>query len=600
MGYISRKSIRGIARCHLQWTENRKIKSKYVKQGELEPLKKRIEERRALMKELKELGDAAPETPPVLEAWETDVITGTGLLAMTKAVRGWGKRDCYSQLTDYLYGGESDRVCLMFGLRWTGKTTMLRQALGEMADADAKRSAYIKATVTDTTAMLSRDLKKLYAAGYRYIFIDEVTLIRDFIDSAALLSDVYAAQRMKLVLSGADSLGFWFAQQQELYDRAEILHTTFIPYREHSRLLGIDSIDEYIRYGGTLRAGGWDVGEADVNVEGASFRDDESTRRYIDSAICHNIQHSLLCCEDGGHFRHLRSLYEAGELTGAINRIIEDMHHSFLLSVLTRDFVSHDLGLTARNLRMDRDPARRTDVLDQIDTDAVTKRLMEILDIRSREEQAIGVTAAHIAEIKEYLEALELIVDCPIETAQPDAEPIEHVLFTQPGMRHCQAQALVYSLMRDQLFSALSEHEKNAASERILEEVRGRMMEDIVLLETMKATGRQRRVFKLQFAAGEYDMVIYDAAKNTCRAYEIKHSAQVTAEQTRHLTDPEKLRQTERRFGTVEERCILYRGTELQTEDGIVYRNVEHYLKSLPDMAMGQDMTASDFQMKME
>ena len=29
----------------------------------------------------------------------------------------------------------------------------------------------------------------------------------------------------------------------------------------------------------------------DVNAADASFRDDESTRRYIDTAICKNIQH---------------------------------------------------------------------------------------------------------------------------------------------------------------------------------------------------------------------------------------------------------------------------------------------------------------------
>ena len=137
---------------------------------------------------------------------------------------------------------------------------------------------------------------------------------------------------------------------QELYDRAKPIHTTFIPYREYSRLLGIDSIDEYIRYGGTLRAGELAFDDEDVNAQDASFRDDESTRRYIDTAICKNIQHSLACYEAGGHFRHLYSLYEAGELTSAINRIIEDMNHRFLLSVLTDDFQSHDLRLTASNL----------------------------------------------------------------------------------------------------------------------------------------------------------------------------------------------------------------------------------------------------------
>ena len=145
---------------------------------------------------------------------------------------------------------------------------------------------------SDTMAAMNRDLGKLLDLGYEYVFIDEVTLMPDFIDSAALFSDIYAAQGMKIVLSGTDSLGFWFALHRELYDRAVTIHTTFIPFREHSRLLGIDSIDEYIRYGGTLRAGELDFDDKDVISEDASFRDDESTRRYIDTAICKNIQHS--------------------------------------------------------------------------------------------------------------------------------------------------------------------------------------------------------------------------------------------------------------------------------------------------------------------
>ena len=43
-------------------------------------------------------------------------------------------------------------------------------------------------------------------AGFVYFFIDEITLIEDFIDNASLLSDVYAPQGLKFVLSGTDSL----------------------------------------------------------------------------------------------------------------------------------------------------------------------------------------------------------------------------------------------------------------------------------------------------------------------------------------------------------------------------------------------------------
>ena len=581
IGSISKKKINGKIRFYHQWTENGKIKSKYLRDGEMEPLQEQIEKRRELQKELKKLQDKLPKQTGKDLTFETNITTGKALRALAWGVEGWEKRDCFSKLEDYLYGNERDRVCVIYGLRRTGKTTMLRQAIADMTTEQLLKAAYVKARRADTMAMMNSDLKKLFETGYQYVFIDEVTLMRDFIDSAALFSDVFAAMGMKIVLSGTDSLGFWLAKDQELYDRAKLIHTTYIPYREYSRLLKMDSIDEYIRYGGTLRAGEINFNDKDVNAEDASFRDDESTRRYIDTAICKNIQHSLACYEDGGHFRHLYALYEAEELTGAINRIIEDINHRFVLSVLTRDFVSHDLGLAASNLRKERDENMRTDVLDVIDTEKVTKRLMEILDIRNREEQSIGINEAHIAEIKEYLAALDLIVDCPIETALSDVKAIEHILFTQPGMRYCQAQALVYSLLKDEIFSALSEYEKKLVTDRILEEVRGRMMEEIVLLESMKSANKGKRVFKLQFMVGEFDMVVYDENENNCAIYEIKHSDKIVPEQYRHLIDEEKCRQTERRFGKVVKRCVLYRGAEHETEDGVEYQNVETYLRHL-------------------
>lgn len=580
-GTVNMKKIYGKEQPYLQWTENGKSKSKYIKKNEREEIFAGVERRKQLQEELRKLKQNGIANTPKTVDFETSVITGERLLAMTKGVKDWEKRNCFKQLQAYLNSGDTDRVCLVFGLRRTGKTTMLRQAVLEMSPLQTMKSAYIKAKGTDTMAAMNRDLGKLFDLGYEYIFIDEVTLLPDFIDSAALFSDIYAVQGMKIVLSGTDSLGFWFALHQELYDRAVTIHTTFIPFREHSRLLGIDSIDEYIRYGGTLRAGELDFDDEEVNAEDASFRDDESTRRYIDTAVCKNIQHSLSCCQDGGYLRHLQSLYEAGELTGAINRIIEDMNHRFLIRVLTDKFKSHDLGSAADVLRKDRNPERRTDILDSIDTEAVTKRLMDLFDIRNKEEQSIGITNVHIEEIKEYLKALDLVVDVPKETAIPNAEPLENILFTQPGMRYCQAQALVHSLTKDILFASLSEQEKRLVSERILEEVRGRMMEEIVLLETLKSSKKHQRVFKLQFAVGEYDMIIYDSKLNTCECYEIKHSTKIVPGQTRFLTDEEKLRQTSRRFGQITKRCVLYRGKDAVMENGIEYQNVEKYLKQL-------------------
>lgn len=590
IGYVSKKTINNKVYYYHQWTEDGKKKSRYLQPDEAELLKAQIENRKALQKELKALSGRSRKARPAQKplSFETNIRTGKPLAAMAKQVGGLQKRDMFGQITRYLYGEDHTRVCAVYGLRRTGKTTMLLQAIHDMSEEDFTKTAYVKMRTTDVMKNLIRDLDTLFHEGFKYVFVDEVTLVEDFIDSAALLSDLYVPMGMRIVLSGTDSLGFWFAEKNELYDRVRMVHTTFIPYREYSRLLGINSIDEYIRYGGTLRMGEVDFDDEDLNAEDASFRDDESTRRYIDTAICRNIQHSLAHFENGNYFRHLHELYDNNELTSAINRIIEDMNHRFVLKVLTRDFVSGDLGTAAKNLRNAKDPERRTDILDLVDTEAITKRLMDILEIRNEEDRKVGIEHAHIEEIKQYLKALDLIVFSTSVIGEIEVKPQEHILFTQPGMRFCQAQALVHSLMKDMVFSQLDAALRAAVTESILEQVRGRMLEDIILLETSKALGKRYEVFKLQFQRGEYDMVIYDSKENNCALYEVKHSKVCVRDQTNHLRNEEFLKHTSHRFGELVGRYVLYLGEDLDTEDGIAYRNAETYLKQLPTINLAQ------------
>ena len=44
---------------------------------------------------------------------------------------------------------------------------MLRQAIGRMTKEDLSRTAYIKARRNDNMAMMNRDLKKLFDAGFQ-------------------------------------------------------------------------------------------------------------------------------------------------------------------------------------------------------------------------------------------------------------------------------------------------------------------------------------------------------------------------------------------------------------------------------------------------
>lgn len=263
---------------------------------------------------------------------------------------------------------------------------------------------------------------------------------------------------------------------------------------------------------------------------------------------------------------------------------------------MTREFSSADLGISARNLRKERDPEKRTHILDNIDRKAVTEQMMHLLGIRNKEDQTVEITQAHMIQIKQYLKAMDLIVECPVRNAEMGLTKEERVLFTQPGMHYCQAQALVYSLMQDEIFGQLTDDEKTFITDRILEEVRGRMLEDIVLLETMKALGKNYNVFKYQFASGEYDMLIYGKAERGCAAYEIKHSDQCVREQARHLRNEAMLSLTTPRFGTLEGRYVLYLGEDTDTEDGIACRNAERFLKALPEISLTSGLEEMPFE----
>lgn len=572
-GSVAVKRIKDKEYYYHRINENGKRRETYVDFDQVDELRSQIEKRKAFEKELKELKRQLPKTTKPKKAelqFSTYVRVGEQLDSMAVTVAKYKKRACYSTIHDYVFGEQQDKVFILYGLRRTGKTTLIRQIILNMKPEERQKAAFIQIKSSDTLSDINADLRTLEANGYQYIFVDEVTLMEDFIEGAALFSDIYAGSGMKLVLSGTDSLGFIFTKHEQLYDRCIMLHTTFIPYREFEQVLGIQGIDNYIRYGGTMSISG-------VNYNDSTFTTKQSTDEYIDSAIARNIQHSLKYYQDGGHFRNLYDLYEKGELTSAINRIVEDINHRFTKEVLTRTFSSHDLSLSARNLLHDRE--NPVDLYQTIDREAVTATLKSMLDILDKEEQKVEIDETHAVQIKEYLTILDLLMEVELQFLPKVNHRGSITVITQPGLRYAQAAALVNSMLLDEQFSALSAVERSRILERILSEIKGRMMEDIVLLET-KLAKPDKEVFQLQFAVGEFDMVVADAETLTCEIYEIKYSQEIVPAQYRHLTDEEKCAQTEHRYGTITARTVIYRG-ETTESDYVKYINVEEYLNLL-------------------
>ena len=554
-GGVSKKNVHGNIYYYHRITQNGKRIEKYVKADEVDELISNIEKRKKLEKVLYNLIQCMPKEKNL--DFKTKVLVGDRLNSLVSITRNYKKRECIQMLRDYIFKDIDDKVFILYGLRRTGKTTLIRQIILELPESDFDKAAFIQVTSRDSLSDIDEDLRLLEKNGYKYVFLDEVTLMEDFIEGSALFSDIYASSGMKIVLSGTDSLGFAFSKEEQLYDRCIMLHTTFIPYREFENVLGINGIDEYIRYGGTMSLGG-----INYNVS-TPFSNIKDTEEYINTSIAKNIQHSLKMYQYGGHFRQLLDLYEKGELTNVINRVVEDMNHRFTKSVVER--------ITANNLLGDR--------VDSLNLDKVTLGIKNMLDILNKEEQSIDISDVHMTQIKEYLSILDLIKEIDLEYLPKVNQKRKIVVVTQPGLRYAQAEAIVENLLLDEKFQELDIQKRTYILERLLSEIRGRMMEDIVLLET-KLAKKDKHVFKLQFPIGEFDMVVQDSKTLSCEIYEIKYSKERTREQYRHINDEEKCAMTTHRYGTITARYVIYRGENAEM-DTIQYLNVEDYLKSL-------------------
>ncbi len=523
-----------------------------------------------------------------LETYEEDEDDGFNFLFSTaisfgeatlnnfySKVKDYKKRYCFKYLLDYINDDNQGKICILYGLRRTGKTTLLFQLFNEI---DKSKTAYIKISDTDTMAALIKDLNILNDMGFKYIFIDEITLLEDFINSAAVLSDIYSMQGMKIILSGTDSLAFSFADIDELYDRNIMIHTSYIPFGEFSYLLDINDIDKYIEYGGTLKVENMSFDDPDYKNDEVPFKEDESTRKYIDSAISRNIQRSLKNNKLGSMFASLKELYDRNELTNAINRIIEKMNHDFLVSVIIERFKSRDLGSAKQLLLHQKDQTIQTALYD-IDAEKVLEVLKNIIDVKEKEELSVPISEESLRQIKEYLYKLDLIKEVDVIV---DNKKTKRVIFTQPGMRYSIAKALVFSLLEDSYFSTLSIKDKNLIIDKILDDVKGRMLEDIVLLETSNKMNKGDLVFKyVSYIEVEIDMVHYHLKDDSFDIYEIKHSDKVSfIDQTKFIKKESLINMISSIYGSLKDKYVLYRGEDSDIED-IHYINVEKYLKSL-------------------
>lgn len=499
--------------------------------------------------------------------WKTKVEYGSALSGYIAFGNKYSKRDCFRQLQEFIASETTAKICALFGLRRTGKTVLLYQL---MAILDTDTTAYIKLSRRDDMLDLDHDLMQLMHLGFKTVLIDEITYAKDFASDSNLLADHYAIHGMKIIVAGTDSLGFLLAAKHALYDRIILVHTTYISFNEHTRLLHSD-LDTYVQLGGTL------LSEGEV-----PFNNIADSTEYMNSAIVRNIQHAFEVLDsDPDFYTFLKKVYYDDQLTNLVNRILDDTKHRFVERILNKQFKSSDIGALAHKVRslIKQEDQGAQNIFDFLmnNRETILTQYSECLNI----EDGYIFSSTALVELKNYLLSLDVLSS--YRTVEEDySEDIQYI-FTQPGMQYSQATALVEICESIPDFKKLSVDEAQTVRQFLLNNVLGHILEDIVINHVQRALF-DSDVFQFRFDGGEFDMIVLDHSNRTMRIYEIKHSSEAVAAQAKHFCNKDILAQLENHYYPIVEKCVLYMGkTDIKY---VAYDEVDsEYIFTVQDLA---------------
>ena len=492
-------------------------------------------------------------------------------------ISGKKERDAVRKIKDFIESNVclEGRILLLYGLRRTGKTTMLEQTVN--CYKATRKCAFYEIEDGDSMEDVKYILSKEHEKGTEIVCLDEITKANNFIAKASFIPDVFAKYGMNVLVTGTDSLGLLFAHEDELFNRDDVVSSTHISFAEHCRVLGTDDMDNYIRYGGLMHKG----------LELAAIHDYKSAVRYLDSAVGNNIANSVSKCRRDNP---LKSLYPT-EITCIIEKMVEDYSGHFEISVmqdsLDKVVFMHPLS------RAFSDIAKNTEETIETKEEKIIRMFAERINADKRVKNT--VTPEMVDEFEYLLDYMHVASMINVFVFRERAGHWQrrgdtytnHIV--QPAIKYnhlVQSQKLATS---GDVWAQLPDSEKDELLRQMEDKTFGDMTEQIVLFDVnAQLKGERYEVGKPVFygklgglRSGEYDMLVRDKKEKLYWAFEVKHTDVVTSRQGRHLLRKDLEEAIEFQFGKKKNVAILYNGGAFQDKSGIVYLNVSDFLLSV-------------------
>lgn len=491
-------------------------------------------------------------------------------------INKYDTRDSYHELMKYIHGHNDRHIMALFGLRRTGKTVMMLQAMRYLP---MEKTILLRAERHDGV----EDIHPILRANpdCKYIFIDEATRLHNFVNTASVLADHYAMAGKKVIIAGTDSFGIALANQDELYDRCNMIHTTYISFAEYHRLLH-RGLDDYMKYGGTLTP--------------ESFYNPEKSDEYINSSIINNISHGLEQIGRDGAYDELRKYRDSKEFKSLIQKIIEIDNRKFTDNMVRKMFKSHDFGSLVDLIA--KHPSEFPIDAKIFKSEKFQNLVREQLEIKNVEETKFLKTTSYTAvqEAIDYLKKIDVLYEIKDETKGEQYIPASvweneknkdnrSFIFTQPGLRYSQLQKESWLFSLKPLLDCFQNDIARKLEDTLRNDIEGKLLENIIFVQLAKNKKIHTEFMISKYnaivnsRAHEIDICLVSRQNNDLYIMEVKNSKKIIPEQTKHLTANDFTDDIQKKYKRkIAGKAVIYRGATTQSDNGIMYIRAEEML----------------------
>lgn len=416
---------------------------------------------------------------------DADLIFGKSKLEKyVEPITDLNKRFCFNMVKEFLDRkiGSTRNILALFGLRRTGKTVMIQQAVKHLLNKGVYSEKIACLTLKDNKIdeIKLRDyISVLYDVfDIDYLFIDELTYAVGGLSFLSSLSDFYTTK--KTILSGTNSLGFVPLLRHTLFYRAIKVNTTYISYKEFSHLYPDAKLLDYIKAGGILGVDKHYL-QSHANID----KYINASNEYLLSSVVRNLFSGLENFDDlSFDYRLLSDMYfeDSERLKALLNNWLQHYGSDLVLKIVRGvPLGSSEVSTTIVNLH--NSVADWSSFKDELR--GLYLKHLKLID------DTYKFTNEELSEVKDFLSKIECYKNCDI-TFYRDSEEITNrqIAFLIPVILRYSLLNVIMSIVDDS-YSELAEKYNVTIDiaefkKRLLTTAIGQLFEDVIYLEFMQ------------------------------------------------------------------------------------------------------------------